>query len=70
MKYSQSGAISAVLIEKSNAEQLISNHSNILIRAAKAVDGGVTALVATKSTRNITRKISWRGENESSLQRD
>lgn len=36
--YLQSGAISALLTEKSNAEELISNHSNILIRAAKSVD--------------------------------
>ena len=39
--YSQSGAISALLIEKSSAEQLVSNHSNILIKVAKAVDAGV-----------------------------
>ena len=44
--YSQSGTISALLTEQSNAEQLISEHSNTLIRAAKAVDGGVTGVEA------------------------
>ena len=39
--YLQSGAISALFTEKSSAEQLVSNHSNILIRATKAVDAGV-----------------------------
>lgn len=36
--YSQSGAISALLTEKSNAEDLVKDHSNMLIRAAKLVD--------------------------------
>lgn len=44
--YSQSGAISALLTEKSSAEQLVGNHSNILIRAAKAVDAGVIGVEA------------------------
>ncbi len=44
--YSQSGAISALLTEKSSAEQLVNNHSNILIRAAKAVDAGVIGVEA------------------------
>ena len=44
--YSQSGAISALLTEKSNAEELISSHSNILIRAAKSVDEGVVGVEA------------------------
>lgn len=35
---SQSGAISALLAERSNAEDLIQHHSNTLIRAAKSVD--------------------------------
>ena len=39
--YSQSGAISALLTEKSSAEQLVSNHLNIFIRATKTVDAGV-----------------------------
>lgn len=39
--YSQSGAISALLMEKTNAEDLIREHSNLLIRAAKSVDSGV-----------------------------
>lgn len=44
--YSQSGAISAVLTERSNAEELISNDSNILIRAAKSVDERVIGVEA------------------------
>lgn len=44
--YSQSRAISALLTEKSSAGQLISNHSNILIRAAKAIDEGVIGVEA------------------------
>ena len=46
VEYSQSGAISALLTEKSNAEEFISNHSNILIRAAKSVDEGVIGVEA------------------------
>lgn len=38
VSYSQSGAISALLAERSNAEDLIQHHSNALIRAAKSVD--------------------------------
>lgn len=34
----QSGAISILLIEKSNAENLVRDHSNMLIRVAKSVD--------------------------------
>ncbi len=44
IKYLQSWAISTLLTKKSNVEQLISNHSNILIRAAQAVDGEVTGV--------------------------
>lgn len=36
--YLQSGAISILLIEKSNAENLVRDHSNMLIRVAKSVD--------------------------------
>lgn len=39
--YSQSGSISALLTEKSNAEELTKGHSNTLIRATKSVDEGV-----------------------------
>lgn len=39
--YSQSGAISGLLTERSNTEDRILHHSNILIRAAKSIDGGV-----------------------------
>ena len=44
MGYLQSRAISALLTEKFSAEQLVGNHSNILIRAAKVVDAGVIAV--------------------------
>lgn len=37
-KYSQSGAISGLLIEKARAEDLLNVRKNILIRAAKMVD--------------------------------
>ena len=36
--YSQSGAISGLLTEKSNAEKLLGEYSTTLIRAAKSVD--------------------------------
>ncbi len=41
VRYLQSGTIFALLIKKSHTEQLINNHSNILIRTAKVVDMGV-----------------------------
>ena len=44
--YSQSGAISALLTEKSNAESLVRDHSNMLIRAAKSVDEKVIGIEA------------------------
>ncbi len=44
--YSQFGVISELLTKKSSAEQLVNNHSNILIRAAKAVDPGVIGVEA------------------------
>ena len=44
--YSQSGAISGLLTERSNAEDLIKQHSNTLIRAAKLVDEGVIGVEA------------------------
>lgn len=44
--YSQSGAISALLTERSNAEDLIRHHSNTLIRAAKSIDEGVIGVEA------------------------
>ena len=46
MKYLQSGAISTLFTEKSSAEQLVGNHSIILIRAAKTVDAGVIGVEA------------------------
>lgn len=42
--YSQSGAISALLTEKSNAENLVRDHSNMLIWAAKSVDEKVIGI--------------------------
>ena len=44
--YSQSGAISALLTEKSNAENLVRDHSNMLIRAAKSVEKKVIGIEA------------------------
>lgn len=38
VSYSQSGAISALLAKKSNAEDLIQHYSNTLIRGVKLVD--------------------------------
>lgn len=46
LRYFQSGSISALLREKSNAEELIKDHSNTLIRATKSVDEGVVGLEA------------------------
>ncbi len=44
--YSQSGAISGLLTEKSNTEDLLRDHSTVLIRAAKSVDEGVIEVEA------------------------
>lgn len=44
--YSQSGAFSALLTEKSNAEDLVKDHANMLIRAAKPVNEGVIGVEA------------------------
>ena len=44
VRYLQSEVISTLFIEKSSAEQLVSNHSNILIRAAKIIDIDVIAV--------------------------
>ena len=44
--YLQPGAIFALLTEKSNAENLLRDHSNMLIRAAKSVDDKVTGIEA------------------------
>ena len=41
VSYSQSGAISGLLIERYNVEDLIKQHSNMLIRAPKLIDEGV-----------------------------
>ncbi len=38
MGYAQSRAISALLKEKTSKEDLVKEHSNILIRAAKSID--------------------------------
>lgn len=46
MGYSQSGAPSGLLIDKSNADDLIRGHSNVLIRESKLVDEGVTGVEA------------------------
>ena len=44
--YAQSGAISALLTEKSSAEDLVREHSNLLIRATKSVDERVIGIEA------------------------
>ena len=46
VRYLQSRAISALLIEKSNIKQLVGNYSNIFIRAAKTVDVRVIGVEA------------------------
>ena len=46
VRYSQSGAISALLTEKSSAEILVRDHSNMLIRAAKLIDEKVIGIEA------------------------
>ena len=46
VEYSQSRAISALFTEKLSAEQLVGNHLNILIRAAKGIDVGVIEIEA------------------------
>ncbi len=38
VRYAQSGAISALLKEKISAEDLVKEHSNVLIKAAKSID--------------------------------
>ncbi len=44
--YAQSGAISALLTEKASAEDLVKEHSNVLIRAAKSIDEAVIGVEA------------------------
>ena len=44
--YSQSGAISALLTEKSSVKILVRDHSNMLIRAAKSIDEKVIGIEA------------------------
>ena len=44
--HAQSGAISALLTEKSSAEDLIKEHSIVLIRAAKSIDEAVIGVKA------------------------
>lgn len=44
--YAQSGAISAFLKEKASAEDLVKEHSNVLIRAAKSIDEAVIGVEA------------------------
>ena len=46
MGYAQSGAISALLKEKASAEDLVKEHSNVLIRAAKFIDEAVIGVEA------------------------
>ena len=44
VRYSSSGAVSALLTEKANARLLILQLSNILIRAAKTVDAAIVGV--------------------------
>lgn len=44
MQYAPSGSISALLTEKADAAMLISQQSNLLIRAAKIVDNAVVGV--------------------------
>ncbi len=44
--YAQSGAISALLTEKSSEKDLIKEHSKVLIRAAKSIDEAVIGVEA------------------------
>lgn len=46
IEYSKSGVIPALFTEKSNAENLVSDHSNMLIRATKSVDEKVIYIEA------------------------
>ena len=46
VRYAQSGTILTLLTEKSSAENLVREHSNLLIRAAKSVDKGVIGVEA------------------------
>ena len=46
VSYSQSGAISALFTEKGNAIELLKTRTNVLIRAAKAVDAAVIGVEA------------------------
>lgn len=46
MKYSQSGAISALLLGRSRAEPLINTHSNIPIGAGKVIDVRISEVEA------------------------
>ena len=44
VRYAPSGAISTLLTEKTDAELLISQLSNVLIRAAKIVDPAIVGV--------------------------
>ncbi len=51
--YLQSGAIFALLTEKSSVENLVRDHSNMLIRAAKSVDEKVIGIEALKQWQRL-----------------
>lgn len=67
--YSQSGALSGLVIDKSNADDLIRGHSNVLIRESKLVDQGVTGLEALEWWQRLkmnempSTALFWRRKN-------
>lgn len=65
--YSQSGAISGLLTEKSNAEDLIRDYLTILIRAAKSVDERVIEVEALKRWYRLKPLTCYLGEGKMEL---
>ncbi len=65
--YSQSGAISGLLTEKSNAEDLIRNYLTVLIRAAKSVDERVIEVEALERWYRLKPLTRYLGEGKMEL---
>ena len=65
--YSQSGAISGLLTEKSNAEDLIRDYLTILIRAAKSVDERVIEVEALERWYRLKPLTCYLGEGKMEL---
>lgn len=51
--YLQLGAIFALLMEKSSAENLVRDHSNMLIRAVKSIDKKVICIQALEQWQKL-----------------